>query len=77
MKTSIALAAFLLLGSAAVMAEESKTQVPVQMTVAEMGKVVAGAGIKQQLKDGTGTGIPTRTQIRIPGTGLNTGTCTR
>lgn len=77
MKTSIALATLLVLGSAAVMAGEAKTQVPVQMTAAEMDKVVAGAGIQRQLKNGTGTGIPTRTQTRIPGTGTNTGACSR
>ena len=77
MKTSIALAAFLVLCSATVMAQEAKTQVPTQMTAAEMDKVVAGAGVRQQLKNGTGTGIPARTQTRIPGTGTNTGICTQ
>jgi hypothetical protein len=60
MKLSLTLAAVLALGSFAVLAEETKTLPPVQMTTAEMAKVVAGADrirlqtpIQLKLKDGT------------------------
>lgn len=60
MKFAMALSALLALGSVAALAAETKAPAPVQMTAAEMDKVVAGADrirlqnpIRQRLKDGT------------------------